>query len=213
MSENRGIPGNVTELLQSWAVGDPGALDRAVPQIYSELRNLAKAQLRGRPSDATLSAPALVNEVYLRLSHMSPVPCENRSRFLALARTMMRGVLVDYYRARHARKRGGPAIAVTLTGVAAKTGIESNPAVLDVAAALKDLVLVNELHAKIVERRYFGGLSIEEIAESLDLSPSKVKRDWLLARAWMKQRLTQRPTAASAARERGTEIVDVRPRQ
>src|SRR2546430_1648344 len=110
MSDSSGIPGNVTALLQSWARGNSSALDRAIPEIYAELRRLAEAQLRGRPANGTLSAPALVNEAYIRLTHVKPVLCESRSRFFALASIMMRGIWVDYHRGRHAQKRGGHAV-------------------------------------------------------------------------------------------------------
>lgn len=195
MSESIGIPGNVTTLLQSWARGNPGALDEAVPQIYAELRKLAESQLRGRPANATLSCPALVNEAYIRLNRINPIYCNNRSQFFALASCIMRGILVDYYRSRSAQKRGGPAISVTLSDVMAKPGRESDPEVLDVDDALKGLALVNERQAQILEMRYFGGLSTEEIAEISGLSKAMVKREFVLARAWMLERLAKKPAA------------------
>jgi RNA polymerase sigma factor (TIGR02999 family) len=191
MGEDGTASKNITGLLQRWAAGNLGALNEVLPEIYSELRRMAEARLRGRQGGLTLDAPALVNEAYLRLVHVKPAIFESRADFFALAATMMRHILVDHVRARNAAKRGGKDVAVTLTGIAAQPDIKTNPDLLDVDAALTELALVHEGQARIVEMRYFAGLSAEQTADLLKLSPATVKREWMLAKAWLKKRLTR----------------------
>lgn len=190
-------PANVTLLLEAWAKRESGALERIIPEIYAELRRMAELQLRGERSNQTLSAPALVNELYIRLSHMNPVVCEHRAQFFSLACTIMRGFLIDIHRARRAKKRGGGAVNVTLSGVAANGSAGSIVDLLDIDAALKQLALVSPIQAQIVEQRYFGGLSAEESAAALGVSPATVKRHSTLGRAWIKEYLTQTPSRPS----------------
>ena len=192
MVDHCGHGGEITVLLNSWAAGDSSALNKAVPRIYSELRQLAEARIRNRRAGLTLDAPALVNEAYLRFTQLTPVACENRSRFFALAATIMRGILVDHVRAQRANKRGGGAQPVTLSELSADADLGSDADLLDIATALKDLGKLNQRHADIVEMRFFGGLSIEETAEAMAISPATMKRDWIVAKAWIKRRLAKR---------------------
>jgi RNA polymerase sigma factor (TIGR02999 family) len=180
---------NLTALLHSWAEGNVSALNEALPAMYSELRRLANRRLRGQQSGLTLDAPALVNEAYVRLIRSTPVLCQDREHFFALAATIMRGILVDYVRSRHARKRGGAITPVTLSDVAGRTGLDAEPDLLDIDSALHELARLNARQAQIVEMKFFGGLSIEQTADLLNISPATVKRDWTLAKSWLKQRL------------------------
>lgn len=191
MSEHHATQAEITQILRSWADGDPTALNRVFPEIYTELRRLAEAQLRRQRNNETLVAPALVNEAYLRLLEVKPVLCENRSRFFALAATIMRGICCDYIRARTAQKRGNGAGCVTLSDVAADAGIRDDTDVLAIDSALKELSQINGRQGQIIEMRFFGGLSIEETAEALNLSPATVKRESTMAKNWMKRRLSR----------------------
>lgn len=180
---------NLTALLQSWRAGNISALNEALPAMYAELRRLADQRLHRREPGLTLDAPALVNEAYLRLMRSTPTVCKNREHFFALAASIMRGILVDHVRSRHAIKRGGPAVQVTLSGLAAETGLSAEPGLLDVDAALAELAALNYRQAQIVEMKFFGGLSIGQTADMLNVSPATVKRDWVLAKTWLKRRL------------------------
>jgi RNA polymerase sigma factor (TIGR02999 family) len=160
-----------------------------MPQVYDELRSLAAGYLRRERPGQTLQATALVHEAYLNLSRQPNPPWKNRTHFLAIAALSMRQILVQRARARRADKRGGPdAERITLgddVAADAGTGID----VLSLDAALERLAALNARHAKIVELRYFGGLTVEEVAESLDVAPATVKREWTLARAFLKREL------------------------
>jgi RNA polymerase sigma-70 factor (ECF subfamily) len=178
--------------------GDPAAL---MPQVYDELRRLAANYLRQERPGQTLQATALVHEAFLRLSKEKNPPWKNRTHFLAIAALSMRQILVQRARARHAEKRGGEhAERITLDessalahSAAARRGgaaAESNALdILELDAALEKLAALDAQQAKIVELRYFGGLTVEEAAEALDISPATVKRHWTLARAWLKNEL------------------------
>ena len=139
-----------------------------------------------------------MNEAYLRLTEMRPVLCESRSRFFALVSSIMRGILIDHVRADRAQKRGGQAPVVTLTDDIGDNSKKSPVDLLDVNDAIDELARVSKLQAQIVEMRFFDGLSIEETTESLKVSPATIKREWTLARSWMKRRLS-RPFAASSS--------------
>ena len=160
-----------------------------MPQVYDELRKLAAGYLRRERPGQTLQATALVHEAYLNLSRQPNPPWNNRTHFLAIAALSMRQILVQRARARQADKRGGPdAERITLTDDVAATesaGID----VLALDAALEQLAALDPLHARIVELRYFGGLTVEEVAETLEISPATVKRHWTLARAFLKRAL------------------------
>ena len=164
-----------------------------MPQVYDELRRLAANYLRRERPGQTLQATALVHEAFLRLSKEKNQPWQNRTHFLAIAALSMRQILVQRARARHAAKRGGEhAERITLdesvvAGHAAGAG--GGVDVLELDAALEKLAALDPQQAKIVELRYFGGLTVEEAAEALDISPATVKRHWTIARAWLKKEL------------------------
>jgi RNA polymerase sigma factor (TIGR02999 family) len=176
--------GTITALLQEWRRGDRAALDRLTPLVYDELRALARRHLRGERHRLTLQPTALVHEAYLRLVGGGGVAWEDRAHFFGVASRLMRQVLVDHARARRAKKRGGEATFVDLTGAEPS----SSPDRVDVLAlheALDRLAVLDAASERIVEMRYFGGLTIEETAEVLATSPATVKRDWNASRAWL----------------------------
>jgi RNA polymerase sigma-70 factor, ECF subfamily len=177
---------------------EPGGGNREpaelMPQVYDELRRLAANYLRQERPGQTLQATALVHEAFLRLSKEKNQPWKNRTHFLAIAALSMRQILVQRARARHAEKRGGKdAERITLDeAVIADRSSEATGGVdvLELDAALEKLAALDPQQAKIVELRYFGGLTVEEAAEALDISPATVKRHWTLARAWLKKELS-----------------------
>jgi RNA polymerase sigma factor (TIGR02999 family) len=171
-----------------------------MPQVYDELRRLAANYLRQERPGQTLQATALVHEAFLRLSREKNQPWKNRTHFLAIAALSMRQILVQRARARHAEKRGGENIERVSLDEALIADDKSLPRgspegegvdVLALDAALEKLARLDEQQAKIVELRYFGGLTVEEAAEALDISPATVKRHWTLARAWLKRELAE----------------------
>jgi RNA polymerase sigma factor (TIGR02999 family) len=174
---------DVTRLLQAWAAGDPGALDRLLPVVYEELRGLARARLRREREDHTLGTTGLVHEAYLRLVEVDRVRWNDRAHFLAMASRTMRRVLVDYARARGAAKRGGGGARVALDE--ALLSDEQTETVLDLDDALTRLEALAPRPARAVECRYFGGLSNDEAAAALDVSVATVERDLRFARAWL----------------------------
>lgn len=171
---------------------DPAAL---MPQVYDELRRLAANYLRQERPGQTLQATALVHEAFLRLSKEKNQPWQNRTHFLAIAALSMRQILVQRARARHAEKRGGAnAERITLdeSVIAEHTPDHSGGVdVLELDAALEKLAALDPQQARIVELRYFGGLTVEEAAEALDISPATVKRHWTIARAWLRKELSR----------------------
>ena len=171
-------------------MGDPAEL---MPQVYDELRRLAANYLRHERPGQTLQATALVHEAFLRLSKEKNQPWKNRTHFLAIAALSMRQILVQRARARNAEKRGGPhADRITLDESVMADHARDATAGVDVLAldaALERLAALDPHQAKIVELRYFGGLTVEEAAEALDISPATVKRHWTVARAWLKKEL------------------------
>lgn len=182
LSSNR-----VTDLLLRWKQGEEQALNDLLPIVYSELRRLAHQQLRKERSDHTLQSTALVHEVYLRLEKQSVVVFENRSHFLAICSQLMRQVLIDYARGRRAARRdGGVKLALDDMVVAAKNRGTDLIALDD---ALKQLANLDAQQARIVELRFFGGLSIEETADVVGVSPATVKRNWAAARVWLHREL------------------------
>lgn len=171
-----------------------------MPQVYDELRRLAASYLRRERPGQTLQATALVHEAFLRLSKEKHQPWKNRTHFLAIAALSMRQILVQRARARHAEKRGGGAERITLdealladrAAMAGRSGErESGVDVIELDAALERLAALDPQQAKIVELRYFGGMTVEEVAEALDLSPATVKRHWSVARAWLHRELSR----------------------
>jgi len=184
--------GDVTQLLKAMHAGDPAAADRLLPLVYRELHRLAQAYMRRERPDHTLQPTALIHEAWLRLAG-EDVDWSSRAQFIGLAAHVMRQVLVDYARAHLAQRRAGGQQRVEL-----RDDLAISPERLDEAVALDEaltrLAAENPRHARTVELRYFGGLSIEEIAGILGVSPRSVKRDWSLARIWLARRL--RPGAA-----------------
>jgi RNA polymerase sigma factor (TIGR02999 family) len=180
--------GEVGVLVENPA-GDPSeGLDRMVPLVYDELRRIAHRQLRGERSDHTLDTGALVHEAYLKLSRLDRIEWRDRSHFLAAAAGAMRRILVDYAVARKTRKRGGARQRVPLEDVIVLTD-DNAQELLALDDALRRLAVESERAARIVEWRFFGGMSIEETAEVLEISPATVKREWTLARAWLNREL------------------------
>lgn len=173
------------QALKRAAEGDTGALDLLFPAVYAELRQQAAGFLRGERAGHTLQPTALAHEVYLRLAGRRDYPWQNRAHFMAVAARAMRRILVDHARRKRARKRGGGETPVVLeTGSLLAAGgapVEFD----DLDRAIEDLARLSERQARVVELRYFGGLSIEETGEVLGISPMTVKRDWATARAWL----------------------------
>lgn len=185
-------PSEVTELLQVWRKGDPRALDALVPLVYKELRRLAHSQLRKERPNHTLQSAGLVNEAYLRLVGLSPPQWESRTHFFAIAAQLMRQILVDYARRHRAAKRGGSVGTLSLQD----TGMVSRGTNLDVVAlddALKDLAKIDPRQSRVVELRFFAGLSLEEISQALEIAPATVQRDWTAARAWLHRAMSRNP--------------------
>jgi RNA polymerase sigma factor (TIGR02999 family) len=180
--------GNVTRLLLEWKRGDPAALDRLLPVVYAELRRIASRRLRRERSGHTLQPTALVHEAYLRLVQAPEVDWRDRAHFFAVAARVMRQVLVDHARTRDAAKRGGGAHKVAIEEVAEpRVSVDVDLLALD--QALGRLTDLDPEQARVVELRYFGGLTIEETAEVMNVSPATVKRDWTLAKAWLRREL------------------------
>lgn len=175
---------DVTELLAAWRGGDDDAFGRLLPAVYGDLRRIARHRIGQERQDHTLQATALVNECYMRLMNQHQVPWQNRTHFLAVAARSMRRILVDYARRKRAAKRGGPEVTLGLDE--ALDAAESKS--LDVVAlddALETLSGLAPRQAKIIELRFFGGLTVPETAEVLDVSPATVKLDFQMARAWL----------------------------
>jgi RNA polymerase sigma-70 factor (ECF subfamily) len=180
--------GAVTELLRAWRNGDEGALAQLTPLVEAELRRLARQYMARERRGHTLQATALVNELFLRLTGARRVQWQDRAHFLGISARLMRRVLVDHARARGYRKRGGDAQRVTLND-----HVGTSPELaLDVVAldrALEALATVDARKSRVIELRFFGGLSVEETAEVLQVSPDTVKRDWRLAKLWLLREL------------------------
>jgi len=184
----RADPHEITGLLVAWGKGDRGALDRLVPLVESEMRQTARAYLRKERPDPNLQTTAIINEVFLRLIESNSVGCGDRSHFYALCARVMRRVLVDQARARRAAKRGNNARPVSL-GESCLISQECLTDVVAIDEALASLSRADPRKGQVVELRFFGGLSVEETAETLGISPESVMRDWRLARAWLAREL------------------------
>ena len=178
-------PHDVTGLLRAWGRGDESALERLVPLVEAELRRVARAYMRRERRDHTLQATALMNEAFIKLLDARDVVWNDRAHFVGIAARLMRRVLVDHARARGYRKRGGGAWKVTMVDVAADAGEASAVDLIALDRALEHLAAVDERKCRVVELRYFGGLSVEETADVLHLSPDTIKRDWRLAKLWL----------------------------
>ena len=179
--------GQVTQLLQNWVAGDEKALATLVPLVYQELRRLARRHLRSERPGHTLQSTALVNEAFVRLVRSEPVAVRDRAHFVAVASHLMRQVLVDYSRARRARKRDG-GLRVDLDELA-DLPITDDDQIEALNAALEELSRLDERQGRIVEMKFFGGLTAAEIAEVLGVSLATVERDWAVARLWLRRRI------------------------
>lgn len=186
----------ITELLQAWRQGDEKALEKLTPQIYQELHRAAKHCMKGERDGHTLQTTALINELYLRLADLKRIDWQNRAHFFALCARQMRRILTDQARARQSHKRGGGAQPVSLD-VAPVISPDSHADLLAVDDALNALSKTDSRKSQVVELRFFGGLSAEEIAEVLKVSPETVTRDWRLAKAWLLRELSQEKLSGS----------------
>lgn len=190
------MPANVTILLQQWSRGNEGAIEQLFPLVYDELRKLAGAYLRRERADHTLQSTALVHEAFLRMVDQQAVEWQSRAHFFGIAARLIRQILVDHARARRAQKRGGDALTLPLDEALAVPERKS----VDLVAlddALSALARLDERQAKVVELRFFAGLSIEETAEALRTSAATVKRDWVVAKAWLLRELDRSGGAAA----------------
>ena len=184
--------GQVTRLLRKWQGGDREALDRLMPAVHDELKRLARIHMRGERDGHSLQPTALVNEVYLRLAELQAMNWQDRAHFFAMASRLMRRVLVDAARAREAGKRGGSAIRVSFVeGRLADARANETLDLLALDAALTALAAGDERKARVVELRFFGGLSVEETAAVLGVSVETVARDWRFAKLWLRRELSR----------------------
>ena len=193
-------PGEVTRLLSAARAGDRVAVDRLFASVYEELHGLARRQLGGRATGATLSTTVLVHEAYLKLVGGSPIEYGDRRHFFALAARAMRQVIIDHARRAQARKRGGHMVRLDVDSDRVENGRSTSADIADLIAlndALISLEALSERLARIVELRYFAGLSVEETGDVMDLSPRTVKRDWRKARAILFAALEGRPVESS----------------
>ena len=179
----------VTQLLGDWSGGDEGALEKLIPLVQPELHRLAHYYMSRERAGHTLQTTALLNEAYLQLTDKTQLPWQNRTHFMAVAAQLMRRIMVDHARARHALKRGAGAIRVTLDEAALVTE-ERAEELLALDEALEKLAEFDRRRCEIVEMRYFGGLTVEEIADVLKVHPNTVMRDWRAAKAWLYAELT-----------------------
>jgi len=185
MTEDAREPTDVTILLNAWSDGKQDALDELMPLVYQELRKLARSYLRAERPEHTLQPTALVNEAYLRLGDQKNVRWQNRRHFYGIAAQLMRRILVDHARKRQSEKRGGGEALIPFEEAKGVPVKARDLVALD--DALKDFATIDPRSAKIVELRQFGGLSIDETADVLEISPATVKRDWTLAKAWLRR--------------------------
>lgn len=179
---------SVTELLLKWGGGDKNALDELIPLVYDELRRLAASYLRRRSGSNTLQATSLVHEAYVRLADQKTASMQHRAQFFGLAAKVMRDILVDHARRRQAAKRGGQQMRISLSQ-AERFGQRPEVDLLALDDALKQLAGTNPQHSRVIELRFFGGLTIEETAEVMRLSHATTERYWSFARAWLRRQL------------------------
>jgi RNA polymerase sigma-70 factor (ECF subfamily) len=184
-------PQVVTQLLNDWSKGDQTALDQLMPLVYAELHRLAASYLSRERSDHTLQPTALVNEAYLRLIDQNSLAWENRAQFFGIAAQMMRRILVNHARDRHADKRGGPDILRVSLDDAISFFEERDVNLVALDEALTRLQEMDQRQSQIVELRFFGGLTIEEVATQLHTSPATVKREWTTAKLWLQRELSR----------------------
>ena len=180
----------ITELLKAWGKGDKAALDELTPLCYQELRRLARRHMRQERPGQTLQTSALVNEAFLRLTDWENVDWQNRAHFFAMAARIMRNILVDFAKRRRSSKRGADPLMVSLSAVANVPQRGADLIALD--EALDALAALSPRQSQVIELKFFGGLTIEETAEVLKVSPGTVRRDWRLSQAWLYHELSQK---------------------
>lgn len=180
----------VTELLVRWSAGDADARDRLIPLVYAELRRIARRVLAGQRQNHTLQSTALVHEAYLRLAAAHSIRWQDRVHFFSLAAQLMRRILVDHTRRKLAKKRGGENVTVVLDENMALSG-ERELDLLALDDALTELAAVDERQSRVVELRFFAGLSIEDTSLALQISPATVKREWVTAKLWLLSKMRQ----------------------
>jgi len=176
---------SVTRLLRAWSGGDHAALEQLTPKVYLELRRRAASYMRNENAGNTLQATALVHEVFLRLVEVDNVTWQDRAHFFAVSANMMRRILVDRARAKGMAKRGGDALHLNLDDAPELASTSRDREIVAIDEALDALAQIDLRKAKVIELRFFGGLSVEETAEVLKISPQSVMRDWKMARAWL----------------------------
>lgn len=181
--------GEITELLGDWKNGDEMALERMMPLVYDELRVMAKRYMNSQPSGHTLQTTALIHEAYMKLAGDKDKRWENRSHFYGVAAQAMRHILVDHARSKHTEKRGGQTRVISLEDAPA-VSTERASEIIDLDEALKDLESLDARKGRVVELRYFGGFSVEETAEFLNISVETVTRDWRFAKTWLLRHLS-----------------------
>lgn len=185
------VPVELTQMLSAWSGGDRTALEKILPLVYDNLRDMARRQLNRERIDHTLDATALVHEAYLRLVARPNVHWENRAHFFAAAAILMRHILVDHARRKRSLKRGGPLPKLSLD--ASRVMVQDKQVdLLALDDALKQLEALDQRQCRVVELRFFAGLTVEEVADALGISPATVKTDWEMARAWLFARLRKR---------------------
>lgn len=184
-------PGDVTQLLHAWADGDKRALDELIPRVYAEIHRMARSTLRREGSNRKLQTTEVVNEAYLQLARQNRVRWQSRAHFFGIAAQIMRRVLAEHGRRRRAAKRGAGVEPLSLDA-APMLGEPADLDFADLDEALGRLTLLDPRQGQLVELRFFGGLSIEETAEMMDLSPPTIKREWSSARAWLRRELAGR---------------------
>jgi RNA polymerase sigma factor (TIGR02999 family) len=191
MDINENKHGEITRLLKSFTEGDEAAMDELMPLVYKELKSQAYLYLRKERKNHTLQTTALVHEAYLRLIDQKSVDWQNRSHFFAMSATMMRRILVNYAKGKNRYKRGGQDEDLPLEEALFVAAKDEDIDLIDLDSALNKLATLDEQQSRIVELRYFSGLTITETAEVLKLSPATIKRDWNMAKRWLQVELTR----------------------
>lgn len=189
-------PGEFTQLLSEWCNGNESALDRLVPMVYDELRHLASHYMRRERRGHLLQTTALVNEAYLRMLGREKVSCQTRSQFFAIAAQVMRRVLVDYARTQKRAKRGGAMEVLSLDDVIALSEDRAQE-LIAIDTALDSLAALDPRKGRVFELRYFGGMSVDEVSQTLSVSPETVARDWRMAKVWLRREIGPRAPHAS----------------
>jgi RNA polymerase sigma factor (TIGR02999 family) len=191
LSEDAATSQEITAMLRAWGDGDRAVLDQLLPLVYDELHRQAHRYLRRERANHTFQTTALIHEAYLKLVDQRAVQWQNRAHFFGIAAQAMRRILVDYARTKNRGKRGGPPADLPLEEALLVGATGQSIDLLALDEALTRLALVDEQQARVVELKYFSGLSIEDTAEALGISPATVKRDWQMAKAWLRHELSQ----------------------